>query len=146
MGIASYNIYLYYLIRKQVAKSYSLRSSLLWFCLLDFSLNHLLFFGDLAYPLQKICNTHRQTLLDISLLFPTPYTNNKHVLSLTRIIGNPCWWYSLCKTVLYSLEKLKNNLDVIYTQFLSGLLLLWWDFILFLFFLLSVCCLEVFIC
>ena len=87
--------------------------------------------GDLAYPFQKICNTYRQTLLDISLLFPTPYTNNKHVLSLIHIIGNLCWWYSLCKTVFYSLENLKNNLGVIYTQFLPSLLLWWRDFILF---------------
>ena len=123
---------MYCLIRKQVAKSYFPRSGLLRPHLLDFSLTRLVFFlGNWAYPLQKICNSHRQTLLDIGLLFPTPYTNNKHVLYPTRAIGNPCWWNSLCKTVLYSLENLKNNLGVIYTQFLPGPLLWWRDFILF---------------
>ena len=51
---------------------------------------------------QKICNTHRQTLLDISLLFSTPYTNNKYMLSLTRVIGNLCWWYSFCNDGNYT--------------------------------------------
>ena len=49
-----------------------------------------------------------------------PYTNNKYIQA-THAIGNPDCLYFLCKTVLRSLENLKNNLDVINTQFLSVL-------------------------